>query len=492
MKKLLLFCSLFIGLSSNAQVNFLNNTIMDGKGCFGEINKVIPLDIDNDGDFDMISSAESGLIGWHENLDGLGNFGPLHVIYGGYFGITSMYLADINNDGEMDIIISSKENGRIAWYENIGQGNFVEHELITDLTGANDVKAADIDGDGYLDIVANTNQGSIGWFKNTNGLGDFSTIYPISTGLAVITSIDVQDVDGDGDIDIVANSTQFNQFIRVGIYRNLNGLGNFGTFQLITSVSPEPNYSIVSTLLFEDLDNDGDYDIIFSANNQLLTLTNNGQGNFSTINTIFSSYIRDRIRAVNVTDMDYDGDLDIVMAMTTTTLDGYDKVMWYENDSTHSYTTSHIAQFFRKNDIRTFMIVDLDGDALHDMITGSRFGDVLVRYKDYTSLRALGKICFSPRRMQMVDLDNDGDLDFIMFAGLNKLVWYENIDGSGTAGLQKIITFKDGTPGYSTGDINGDGFIDIVIDQKWFKNDGLGNFTEMIFVTESANQSSNY
>ena len=57
MKKLLLFCSLFIGLSSNAQVNFLNNTIMDGKGCFGEINKVIPLDIDNDGDFDMISSA---------------------------------------------------------------------------------------------------------------------------------------------------------------------------------------------------------------------------------------------------------------------------------------------------------------------------------------------------------------------------------------------------------------------------------------------------
>lgn len=488
MKKTLLICFLFLGIFSNAQINFLNHNIIDNSYCIGSVNNVIPFDIDNDGDLDMISSSDSNYIVWQENLDGQGNYGNIHIISDQLNGITSISLADIDNDSDMDIISSSRNvvsgsgtYGAIAWHENLGQGNFTTHVLKENLTGAYYAKAADMDGDGDLDIVANFNGGNLGWFKNTNGLGNFSTPYSIATtGLSLVTSFDIADADGDGDNDVVVTSSLTDQYMKAGLFINTNGQGNFGPFQLLRNEAPEVNYSILTRVLFQDLDADGDNDILFSANNRLIILINSGSGSYTTTNTIYSTYIRDRIMDFNLKDMDDDGDLDIIAAMLK--WQANDRVLWFENDSSHAYSTSHIIQEFTGDYIKTFKIADLDGDNIKDIVTGNYRDNYLVWYKNYTTIKAVGKNCYGPADVKTADLDNDGDLDFITTTGNGtKLVWYKNIDGAGSTGLQKVITFSDNCFGYELGDIDGDGSIDIAMDGKWYKNDGSGNFTPNVY-----------
>lgn len=490
MKKTLLICFLFLGVFSNAQINFLNHNIIDNSFCIGTVNNVIPFDIDNDGDLDMISSSDTNYIVWQENLDGQGNYGNIHIISDQLNGITSISLADIDNDSDMDIVSSSRNvvsgsgtYGAIAWHENLGQGNFTSHVLMENLTGAYYAKAADMDGDGDLDIAANLNGGNLGWFKNTNGLGNFSTTpYSIATtGLALVTSFDIADADGDGDNDVVVTSSLIDQYMKAGLFINTNGQGNFGPFQLLRNEAPEVNYGILTRVSFQDLDADGDNDILFSANNRLISLINSGSGSYTTANTIYSGYIRHRFMDFNLKDMDDDGDLDIVAAMRM--WQASDRVIWFENDNTHAYTTNHIIQEFTNDYIMSFKIADLDGDNVKDIVTANNMDNYLVWYKNYTTIKALGKNCYDPGDVKTADLDNDGDLDFVTTARNGyKLVWYKNTDGAGSTGLQKVITFSDYCSGYKLGDIDGNGSIDIAMDGKWYKNDGSGSFTPNVYV----------
>lgn len=476
MKRILLLCFLFFGLFCQAQINFTNNSIIDAGYCIGPVHHVITIDMDNDGDLDVISSSNTTSIAWQENIDGLGNFGNIRIITDELDGITSISIADIDNDNDMDIISSSSIDGKIAWHENIGQGNFTAHIVGFGLGSAKVAKAADIDGDGYLDIVANTIQGRVEWYRNMDGFGNFSSPTIIGSGLSDITSIDVNDVDGDGDIDVVITSSLYNQFMKVGLFENTSGQGNFSSFQVLLNEAPEYNYSIVTKVLFEDVDDDGDGDILFSANNKLFTLLNNGSGEYTTVNTIHSSYLRNRFMDFYFKDMDGDGDLDIVAALRIWM--GNDAVIWFENDSFHLYNTYHTIQNFTVDQIMSFKIDDIDGDSIMDIVTGNNSTNYLVWYKSYTTIKLLGKYCYSPGNVKTADLDNDGDLDVITTVNGNfKLVWYENIDGEGTMGLQKVITFSDNCYRFDIDDIDGDGFPDIVIDGKWFKNNGLGSFT---------------
>ena len=97
----------------------------------------------------------------------------------------------------------------IAWYENNGAANpsFTKTVISTGTDGANDVHVADIDGDGDLDIIAASgNDDEITWFEN-NGAAD-----PTFATTVIATSADnphevfIADMDADGDLDIVSTS----------------------------------------------------------------------------------------------------------------------------------------------------------------------------------------------------------------------------------------------------------------------------------------------
>ena len=77
--------------------------------------------------------------------------------------------ADFDRDGDVDLCATSIKNGKVAWYENPGngEGNWNRYE-ISMLDGADRFAAADMDGDGLADIVAtgaNASENGVYWFK---------------------------------------------------------------------------------------------------------------------------------------------------------------------------------------------------------------------------------------------------------------------------------------------------------------------------------------
>ncbi|MBK9461507.1 MAG: VCBS repeat-containing protein [Sphingobacteriales bacterium] len=69
-------------------------------------------------------------IAWYEN-DGSGNFGTQQIITTDANYAKSVYAADLDNDGDIDVLSASYGDNKIAWYENDGSGNFGIQQIIT-------------------------------------------------------------------------------------------------------------------------------------------------------------------------------------------------------------------------------------------------------------------------------------------------------------------------------------------------------------------------
>jgi hypothetical protein len=107
----------------------------------------------------------------------------------------------------------------IQWLENTGTYPFVEHTLAR-MPGVHGIKAADLDGDGDLDVVASAllaggsdvdekTLPALVWLEQTKP-GIF-TRHTIEMGFPRHATLDVGDVDADGDLDIVVGNFSIEQ-----------------------------------------------------------------------------------------------------------------------------------------------------------------------------------------------------------------------------------------------------------------------------------------
>jgi len=314
----------------NDKISWYRN--IDGLGNFNAENIIFSLDepryayaadLDGDGDMDVISiSYTEDLVVWFENLDGEGNFGAQQNISTTADGSFYALAADIDGDGDMDIVGTSDLDNVVAWYENLdGNGNFGNKQIIT--TTANNgrsIFAGDLDGDGDLDIVASSSGDVIlSWFENLNGEGDFGEPHIIATTDLAKISVFAIDLDGDNDLDIVCASPGNDM---ISWYKNTDGLGTYGTEQIITSQA-DFAYAVFAA----DLDNDSDNDVLSasSIDNKIAWYENiDGLGNFSEQIIITTDAVS--ARSVFAADIDNDGDLDVLSASQND-----NKIAWYEN-----------------------------------------------------------------------------------------------------------------------------------------------------------------
>ena len=265
-----------------------------------DVQSVYAADIDGDGNMDVLSASQwhGHKIMWHKKVSATAF--SSYTITSNLNGAQSVYAADIDGDGDMDVLAAGaglySENpkyssAKVEWYENDGQPNptFTIHTIADDLLGYEAVRAADLDGDGDMDIISVSGDNKVRWYKN-NGQANpsFTThaIYNCGTGNlchwyshggtqyirntgGADWSLDTVDIDGDGDIDIITAETTLSA---VRLFKN-DGAGSF-TAQVVDSATPTGNaypaaywtglnqpWSVSSG----DIDGDGDIDIVVSC-----------------------------------------------------------------------------------------------------------------------------------------------------------------------------------------------------------------------------------
>jgi len=125
-----------------------------------------------------------------------------HTIAGNFDGAVSVYAADIDSDGDMDVLGAACIADDITWWENDGEQDFTEHTIAGDFDGAISVYVADIDSDGDMDVLGAANYAhDITWWKN-DGEQDF-TEHTIAGDFNSAISVYVADIDSDGDMDVL-------------------------------------------------------------------------------------------------------------------------------------------------------------------------------------------------------------------------------------------------------------------------------------------------
>jgi hypothetical protein len=196
-----------------------------------EYSKIALEDIDNDGLLDILATDfvySQGKVFWYKNM-GDGTFGAMQIIYqfnwiSGGTNITDIRYVDINTDGKMDIVLTSEDINlsiSINWIENLdNQGNFGDLQFISNINNA--YLFYDLDNDNDNDILLwNPTNNLLFWRENTDGQGAFGTSKTISTQVDFPLDAKAADLDGDGWFDVISASSFDN---KLAWYKN-NTLG---------------------------------------------------------------------------------------------------------------------------------------------------------------------------------------------------------------------------------------------------------------------------
>jgi hypothetical protein len=328
---------------------------------------VYAVDLDGDGDADVLSaSGNDDKIAWYENTDGLGTFGPQQVISLGANYAVFVYAADLDGDGDADVLSASKIDDKIAWYENTdGLGTFGPEQVITtSADGAWSVYATDLDCDGDADVLsASRHDSKIAWYENLGG-GSFGPQQVITTDAVWAHCVYATDLDGDGDADVLSASMGDD---KIAWYENLGcnaaGGASFGPQQVITLDANSPQFVRAT-----DLDGDGDADVLSasSVDGKIAWYENLGGGTFGPQQVITTSAMG--AESVYATDLDCDGDADVLSASM-----GDDKIAWYENrlnEVTADFGPQRVVTTLA-NGAQSVFATDLDGDGNADVLAGS-------------------------------------------------------------------------------------------------------------------------
>jgi hypothetical protein len=181
------------------------NTIMSNGGF---PNHVHCADLDRDGDQDVAWTCEE--YGFYVSLNnGAGSFTNYNI----YSGVSaeSVWPADLDGDGDIDLAGVTHAwlgyTSGVWWFEYTGPGSYTPH-YIQSRPDPHGVWAGDMDGDGDNDILVATNFMNLGddnsvWMFRNDGYNTFTPVYigPIAWG----SDIKAADLDLDGDMDIVAS-----------------------------------------------------------------------------------------------------------------------------------------------------------------------------------------------------------------------------------------------------------------------------------------------
>ena len=284
----------------------------------GTTSSLQAADLDADGDVDLLVGHKEGWGEWFENLDGAGGSWTFHVFPLGHSADLGIEVADVDGDGDLDVLVV--ENPLVAyahWLENLdGAGTLGAGPALPAFGDSYwSVALGDVDGDGLPDMLVGTGSALV-WTRN---LGPADAFSPQATIDATPTwSVGAADLDDDGDLDAVA-LLQSPDSLRW--FPNVDGLGSFGPPQLVDDGHLALRFRVA------DLDLDGDLDLLgsgLSPEPRLIWFENqDGQAGSWSRRVLEAS--AGGILALVAGQLDADGDVDIVRWASTA------GPSWFEN-----------------------------------------------------------------------------------------------------------------------------------------------------------------
>lgn len=207
-----------------------------------ETRMIRAADMDMDGDLDLVGTARvEPLVAWYENPGTLASEPwKKHVIDATSPMPIHGQVVDLDKDGDPDVVLclgmgfsDDPRQEQLAWYENSGdprKGGWKKHTIRTGLVGAFEATTADFDKDGDLDIVMTTwnkdNQSEAGrqmggllLFENPGMPSGDWRMQTLRKNWSRANIVVTADIDGDGWTDIVAGAERGSNEVRW--WRNL-------------------------------------------------------------------------------------------------------------------------------------------------------------------------------------------------------------------------------------------------------------------------------
>jgi uncharacterized protein (DUF2141 family) len=463
-------------------------------------------DINGDGHLDILVANECGspsscnsasisvLLG---NGDGTFQAGVSYAAAGAY--ALSIAVADVNGDGKPDVVIAedcanvnSCTSGAVAVFLGNGNGTF-QTSIAYNSGGidANSVAVADVNGDGYPDVVVtnycvseNSCSGGTVDVLLGNGNGTFQAAVSYNSGGFYSRGLSIGDMNGDGKPDlVVASQCNSNTDCTSGTVAVLLGNGN-GTFQSAVNF-PSGGPNAFSTAL-ADVNGDGKMDVIVGNlsdygydNGMVGVLLGNGDGTLQT--ALLYNSGGNQLYSLLVKDVNGDGKPDILATNLCAdgSCNGSVSVLFGNGNGTFQgivpYNPGGV-------DTGSLAAVDVNGDGKLDLLVvngcsnqmtctsgsvGVLLGNGNGTFQNAVDYASGGADSFS---LAVADVNGDGKLDL--------LVSNQCSSTSCTNGSASVLlgngdgTFQAATAYPSAGlyataiavaDVNGDGKLDLVV-----------------------------
>ncbi len=429
------------------------------------------VDIDDDGDFDLLSSCHEGFVHYWQNIgnqynsdfvlitDSLQNIQAL--------GTSHIEMGDLDGDGDYDMFMGNSP-GRIEYYINTGTPEVPYFELNTSQFQNIDVGQraspcfADIDGDGDKDLFIGNYTGELWFYRNdsdSTGL-IFTFITENYNGIDYIlySSPDLADIDGDSDQDLFLGhdmmSSSTPQFSGIVCYQNV-GTAQTASWEMISEqyltwdLGRGINHNGV------DINDDDDYDLFVSLRycDYLAYYENIGS-----VQDASFLCITDNFQDIHVSsgkpffaDIDDDQDYDLFMGEGMIPNPPYPGLQFFENigDPEHpnfNLISENLVPWNYSASVRP-ALVDIDADNDQDIFifdndgifyfwenTGNTMQPEFTNpILNWQGISGTSPICFYD-----IDFDGDYDLFLLIYDHYNKLRFYENTGTPENAVMQLI------------------------------------------------------
>ena len=273
--------------------------------------------------------------------------------------------ADLDGDGDLDLVVAMEWAPHLMLF-NDGKGRFSEDPTRSPRTTHDheEVVLADLDGDGASDILLVSEDDRAKELYLNDGKGRFREASDRLRADAVTNGAIAVDVDGDGDRDLVfANAGADQVWINDGKAR----------FTDESARRLPPDKDVSQDVAAGDLDGDGDLDLVFGNEDGNRLLLNDGKGVFTAAPEGAWPAARVETRKVALGDVDGDGDLDAYLAnvrfFQQQTPSAQDRLLLNDGKGRFSdATATHLPQ--DDTNAPHGDLHDLDGDGDLDILRG--------------------------------------------------------------------------------------------------------------------------